>query len=301
MAGIATVHLLGIDLGTSSVKALLATGTGQVLGSGSAEYPILRPRPGWAEQRPGDWWRATAAAVRQALSGARDASPPIAAIGLSGQMHGTVLLDRAGQPLAPAVIWPDQRTHRQVQEITGRIGADRLIELTGSPVATGFQAATVRWVQQERPDLWERAHTVLLPKDYVRYRLTGETHTDPSDGSGALLLDVRRRDWSPELLVALEIDAARLPPVQPSTAVAGPLSRQAAEALGLPAGVPVVTGAADTACGALGAGIVDGQTLLLTISTGGQIGLPSPEVHIDRAGRIHPFCGALAPGPKLAS
>ena len=300
MAGIATVHLLGIDLGTSSVKALLSTETGRILGWGSAGYPILRPHPGWAEQRPGDWWRATVAAVRQALSCARDTSAPIAAVGLSGQMHGTVLLDRAGQLLAPAVIWPDQRSHRQVQEITGRIGADRLIELTGSPVATGFQAATIHWVQQERPGLWQQVHTVLLPKDYLRYRLTGETHTDPSDGSGTLLLDVRRRDWSPEVLAALDIDAARLPPVHPSAAVAGHLSRQAAEALGLPAGVPVVTGAADTACGALGAGTVDGRTLLLTISTGGQIVLPAPEVEVDRAGRVHTFCGALAPGPDQA-
>jgi len=143
-------------------------------------------------------------------------------------------------------------------------------------------------------------HTVLLPKDYLRYRLTGDVHTDPSDGSGTLLLDVRRRDWSPDVLAALDIDAAQLPPVQPSTAVAGQLSRQAAAALGLPAGTPVVTGAADTACSALGAGIVDARTLLLTISTGGQIVLPATGVQVDRAGRIHTFCGALPPGPDQA-
>jgi xylulokinase len=215
-------------------------------------------------------------------------------------MHGTVLLDGAGQPLAPAVIWPDQRSRHQVQEITDLIGAERLIEWTGSPVATGFQAATVRWVQQERPDLWRQARTILLPKDYLRYRLTGELHTDPSDGSGALLLDVRSRDWSPPVLEALGIDLAQLPPVRPSTAVAGPLGPKAAEALGLRAGIPVVTGAADTACGALGAGIVHPRTLLLAVSTGGQIVLPAPEVQVDRAGRVHTFCGALAPGPQQA-
>jgi len=299
-------RLLGIDLGTSSVKVLLATETGQVLGKGSAEYPIHRPRPDQAEQHPDDWWQATVAAVRQALASVQgtpvlaSATSAISAIGLSGQMHGTVLLGKAGQVLAPAVIWPDQRSQRQVREITDLVGAERLIELTGSPVATGFQAATIRWTQQERSDLWRQTHSVLLPKDYVRYRLTGETCTDPSDGSGTLLLDVRRRDWSSEVLAALEIDVAKLPPVQPSAAVAGLLSRKVAEALGLPAGIPVVTGAADTACGAVGAGIVSAQTLLLTISTGGQIVLPAPEVQVDRLGRIHTFCGALAPGPGQA-
>jgi len=293
-------QLLGIDLGTSSVKVLLATETGQILGWGSAEYPIYRPQPDWAEQHPDDWWWATVTAVRQALASVQDTPVSILAVGLSGQMHGTVLLDEADQVLAPAVIWPDQRSQRQVQEITDLVGAERLIELTGSPVATGFQAATMRWVQQERPDLWRQTHSILLPKDYLRYRLTGDYHADPSDGSGTLLLDVRRRDWSPEVLAALGIDAAQLPPVQLSTAVAGPLSRQAAEALRLPAGIPIVTGAADTACGAVGAGIVNDQTLLLTISTGGQIILPVPDVQIDRAGRIHTFCGALPPGPNQA-
>jgi len=224
----------------------------------------------------------------------------ISAIGLSGQMHGTVLLDKDGGVLSPAVIWPDQRSERQVQEITRLIGAERLIELTGSPVATGFQAATVRWIQQEQPDLWRRTHTILLPKDYVRRRLTGETCTDPSDGSGTLLLDVRRRDWSPQILERLGIERARLPPVQPSTRIAGGLSRRAGEALGLPEGTPVCVGAADTACSALGAGVTSAATLLLTISTGGQVVLPATKVRVDRAGRMHTFCGALAPTDKQA-
>ena len=236
----ATGHILGIDLGTSSVKVLLATETGWVLGQGSAEYPIHRPHPGWAEQDPDDWWQATVTAVRRALASVEGSSVSVSAIGLSGQMHGTVLLGEGGQPLAPAVIWPDQRSARQVREITDLIGAERLIELTGSPVATGFQAATVRWMQRERPGLWRQTCLILLPKDYLRYRLTGEPHTDPSDGSGALLLDVRRRDWSSQMLEALEIDPAQLPPVQASTAVAGQLSRHAAAALGLPPGIPVV-------------------------------------------------------------
>ena len=295
-----TAALLGIDLGTSSVKAILTTETGCILGRGSAEYPIHYPRPDWAEQNPDDWWRATITAVRQTLDAVECPPASVSAVGLAGQMHGTVLLGEGGELLSPAIIWPDRRSSLQVQEITELIGAERLIELTGSPIATGFQAATVRWIQQNRPELWRRTRAILLPKDYVRYRLTGQIHTDPSDGSGTLLLDVHRRVWSPQILMALGIDEARLPQVQPSTGVAGQVTRQAAEALGLRAGTLVVTGAADTASSALGAGIVDAQTLLLTISTGGQIILPAPQALTDRAGRIHTFCGALMPEPTRA-
>ncbi|MBN1221189.1 MAG: xylulokinase [Anaerolineae bacterium] len=291
-------QLLAIDLGTSSVKVLLADETGQILSQGSAEYPIRRPQPNWAEQNPDDWWRATITAVHQVVTDMRRKSMSIAAVGLSGQMHGVVLLDGRQQLLGPAIIWPDQRSQRQVQEITAQIGAERLIELTGSPVATGFQAATLRWLQQEDPGRWADVRAILLPKDYLRWRMTGEFHTDPSDGSGTLLFDVRQRDWSDEILTALEIDRAKLPPVQPSRAIAGELSQRAADALGLAVGIPVVTGAADTACAALGAGIVNPQTLLLTISTGGQLVLPTQEVHVDRGGRIHTFCAALIPGPN---
>ena len=285
--------LLGIDLGTSSVKALLVDArTGRTLGSGAGEYPILREIPGHAEQEPACWWRATAAAVRQAIAAASQ-PPEIAAIGLAGQMHGTVLLGRDSELLGPAVIWPDQRSAAQVVEITHMIGAERLIALTGSPVASGFQAATVRWMQHNHPDLWERVTAILAPKDYLRLRLTGELATDPSDGSGTLLLDARQRDWSTELLEILDIDRSQLPPVRPSTAIAGGLMPAAAEALGLHAGIPVVVGAADTACGALGAGVLSAQDLLLTISTGGQIVLPCADVRVDLRGRMHTFCAAL--------
>jgi xylulokinase len=287
-------HLLGIDLGTSSVKVLLVTETGQIAGRGSAEYPIYHPRPHEAEQNPEEWWQATTVAVRQALADA-DVPPAVAAIGLSGQMHGTVLLGAQGQLLAPAVIWPDQRSQRQVKEITKLIGAERLIEITGSPIATGFQAATIRWVQQEQPEMWQQVQLVLLPKDYLRWRLTGTQATDPSDGSSTLLLDVHRRNWSPVVLEALGLDVAKLPPVRMSEGVVGELRTEAAEALGLPAGIPIVAGAGDTPSSILGAGIVGPESLLLTISTGGQLAVPVYEVQVDRRGRIHTFCGALAP------
>jgi xylulokinase len=210
-------------------------------------------------------------------------------------MHGTVLLDNTDQVIAPAIIWPDQRSAIQVDEITELIGSDRLIQLTGSPVATGFQAATIRWLQQKQPELWSRVGQVLLPKDYLRWRLTDEFATDPSDGSGTLLLDARHRDWSAELLTTLDIDPALLPPVQDSTAIAGTLTPTAAKALGLSNGIPVVIGAGDTPCSMLGAGIITSDTLLLTLSTGGQLTLPATELQVDVAGRIHTFCGPLAP------
>jgi xylulokinase len=287
-------QLLGIDLGTSGVKALLVTLDGQALASALVEYPILQPHPGHAQQEPEAWWQAMVQAVRTALG--QVAHPQVIGIGLSGQMHGTVLLGRDHTPLAPAVIWPDRRSSAQVREITDLVGAERLYAIAGSPVATGFQAATLRWFQQQAPDLWAKVGMVLLPKDYLRLRLTGEIATDPSDAAGTLLLDQRQRDWSDTLLGALSIRRDQLPPLLPSAAISGRLSREAGEALGLPAGLPVATGAGDTPCSALGAGVVDPGQLLLTISTGGQLAQPCAEVVVDPQGRIHTFCSALEPG-----
>lgn len=287
--------LLGIDLGTSAVKALVLTGEGRVLGRGTAGYPIEQPQTGWAEQSPAVWWVATASAVGAALAQCGRQPGEIKAIGLSGQMHGTVLLDEAGALLYPAVIWPDRRSGRQVAELTMAIGAQRLIRLAGSPLATGFQAATIRWFQQERPEIWRQVAIALAPKDYLRWRLTGEFCTESSDGSGTLLLDVRKRNWSAELLSLLDIDSRLLPEIRPSTAIAGGLSAESASHLGLAPGTPVINGAADTACGLLGAGVVDEGSLLLTIGSGGQLAVPCSRVAVDLAGRLHTFCGALEP------
>jgi xylulokinase len=291
---------LGLDLGTSSLKAVLMDEGGRVAGRGEAVYPLRIPQPGHAEQRPEDWWRAAGEAARQALAEAGDQAE-IAALSLSGQMHGTVLLDGQDRLLAPAVIWPDQRSERQVAEITRLVGAERLIQITGSPVAAGFMAATARWFQQEQAQVWRQVRRLLLPKDYLRWRLTGEFASDPSDGSGSLLLDVRRRDWSAEVLQGLEIEREKLPAILPSASLAGQLSPPAAGHLGLPAGLPVVTGAADTAAGLLGAGVTAPGDLLLNLSTGGQLALPSMEVEVDPRGRTHTFCSALEPGPGRAA
>ena len=288
-------YYVGIDLGTSSVKALVVAETGTVIARGSAEYPVDSPRPGFAEQDPAMWWRATALAVRQALAAV--ASPgTMVAIGLTGQMHGTVLLGARHEVLGPAVIWADQRSAVQVREITEMIGAARLIAITGSLLATGFQAATLRWLQQARPELWQQVRAVLLPKDYLRWRMTGVLATEPSDASGTLLLDVRHGKWSNELLTALEIDRSLLPPIGSSTAITGRLTAEATAAFGLPAGIPVIGGAGDAPAAALGAGIVDAETMLLTISTGSQVLIPTTSFHPDPAGRTHTFRAALAPG-----
>ena len=177
----------------------------------------MRPLPGYAEQDPEAWWRSLCGAVQEAMAAAGD-GVQVAAVGLSGQMHGTVLLDADGAALGPAVIWPDQRSAPQVAEITETLGLDALTAITGGPAATGFQAATLLWVRQERPEVWRQINKALLPKDYVRWRMTGESATDASDGSGSLLLDVRRRAWSPEMLAVLDMDEAQLPAVQASSA-----------------------------------------------------------------------------------
>ena len=294
-----TAYLLGIDLGTSSVKVLLVDETGKVTGTGSAGYPILHPQTGMAEQDPQDWQAAVGIAVRQAVEAGE--AGVIRAIGLSSQMHGSLLLNSQEQLLAPAVIWPDQRSAPQVEEITRLIGAERLIEITGSPLATGFQAATLRWFQQEQPDLWERVEKILLPKDYLRGWLTGEWAAEPSDGSGSLLLDVHTRQWSKTILEALHIDSNRLPPIQASTALAGRLRAEVAADLSLQPGTPVVAGSADQAASLLGVGATGSQTLLVNLSTGGQLVLPIRNVDIDRRGRMHTFCSALEPGEERAA
>jgi xylulokinase len=292
-------YLLGIDLGTSKVKVVLVDESGDILGRGSGDYPLLTPQPGWVEQEPQAWWRATVKAVRQSLNG-KKTKEAILGIGISGQMHGTVLLDQGNRPLHPAVIWPDQRSSRQVEEITQLIGSERLIEVTGSSLATGFQAATIRWFQQEESKIWNQVHRVLLPKDYLRWRMTGKIASEASDGAGTLLLDGQKRDWSQLLLNVLQIDPCILPTIQPSLSVAGWLRPEAAAEMGLPSGISVITGAADTASSLLGAGITSSKNLLLTISTGGQLILPSSEFTVDNRGRVHTFCSALRPNSNQA-
>lgn len=287
---------LGIDLGTSAVKALVVDSRGQVRGSGSAEYPVLHPHAGWAEQDPDAWWQATTEAVAQATGWAGSALT-VRSIGLSGQMHGTTFLGENERQLYPAVIWADQRAAKQANEITAKVGAERLIDLAGSPIATGFMAATLVWMREEKSSIWWRTKRVLSPKDELRRRMTGVVATEPSDASATLLFDGRWRSWSPQLLDAMEIPSVLLPAMRQSAAIGGELLPEAASALGLTAGTPVVMGAGDAPSGLLGAGIVDQETMLLSLSTGAQVMATSEEFSPDPRGRIHTFCSALEPGP----
>lgn len=284
--------LLGIDIGTSSAKAVLVTADGEALGRGQASYPLIRSGAGWVEQDPEAWWRAVGEAIRAALKGVAACGRSIRGVGLSGQMHGTVLLDGRMRPLRQAVIWPDTRSRAEVREIEEIVGRDRLISLTGSPAATGFQAATLRWIKAHEPDMWREARYILLPKDYVRLRMVGEPYTDPSDASGTLLFNLASRSWCRPLMEALEIEPCRLPGIAESSAVVGGLASRAASELGLDPYTPVIVGAADTAAGALGAGVTEGADMLVTLSTGGQLVQPCTRPSVDAAGRMHTFCAA---------
>lgn len=288
-------HLLGIDLGTSAVKVVVVDERGAVTATGTAEYPVLHPRMGWAEQDPDAWWAATVAAIQQAL-GWTGTSLNIRAIGLSGQMHGVTFLGEGERSLYPAIIWADQRSEKQARAFTQKVGAERLIGIAGSPVASGFMAATIGWMQEEKASIWWRTRHLLSPKDELRRRLTGAIATDPGDGAATLLFDGRWRNWSPQLLDAAEVPSALMPQVRPSAAPAGELTPEAAGATGLPEHTLVVTGTADTAASLLGAGIVEPNTLLLSLSTGAQVMTPSEAFAPDPSGRTHTFCSALEPG-----
>ena len=288
-------HLIGIDLGTSAVKVVVVDEQGTVKASGSAEYPVLHPRMDWAEQDPDAWWHATVAALQQALGWA-GGGVNVRAIGFSGQMHGVTFLGEGERSLYPAIIWADQRSERQARAFTEKVGAERLIGIAGSPVAAGFMAATVGWMQEEKASIWWRTRHLLSPKDELRRRLTGAIATDAGDGAATLLFDGRWRNWSPQLLDAAEVPSALMPQVRPSAAAAGELTPAAAEATGLAPQTLVVTGTADTAASLLGAGIVDSETLLVSLSTGAQVMTPSDEFLPDPSGRTHTFCSALEPG-----
>ncbi len=284
-------HLLGIDIGTTGSKALLIDENGKVVASATTEYPMYTPQPLWAEQNPEDWWQATITSLKQVLKG-RDAAE-VKGLGLTGQMHGLVLLDQAGRVLRPCIMWNDQRTGQQCADITARIGAKRLLELTGNPVLPGFTAPKIVWVREHEPQVYHKAARVLLPKDYIRYRLTGEFATEVSGASGTSLLDVRKRDWSQEVLNALDIPAAWLPKCYESPLVSGQISSPAMEATGLKAGTPVVGGGGDQAAQAVGSGIIEAGLVSVTSGTSGVVFASTDELLVEPEGRLHAFCHAV--------
>lgn len=290
------MKFLGIDVGTSGTRAVLIDARGSVLASATVEHaPFRSPQTGWAEQDPRDWWRAATAAIRTLLTKNSLRSEEIDAVGLSGQMHGLVLLDKSHEVLRPSIIWCDQRTGAQCASLTEKIGAERLIELTCNPAVTGFTLPKMLWVRECEPRIWQRVSAVLLPKDFLRLQLTGDRATDVADASGTLLFDVAARKWSEQMLSASEIDERLLPRVYESPEVTGVVSNAGAEATGLRAGTPIVAGAGDQAAGAVGMGIVRTGNVSATIGTSGVVFAASDKPVVDPRGRVHTFCHA-APG-----
>jgi xylulokinase len=287
-------HILGIDVGTGGTRALIVDDHGRIAGSATEEHqPFASPKIGWAEQHPEDWWRATGIAVRKALVQAHLRGDQISCVGFSGQMHGAVMLDAAGDVVRPALIWCDVRTEKQCQELNDRIGAARLIQLTCNPALPNFTLTKFLWVRENEPENWKRVRHVMLPKDYVRFRLTGERAIDVADASGTLMLDVANRKWSAEVLQAAEIDPALLPTVFESPDICGKISAAGAEATGLAAGTPVVAGAGDQAAGATGMGIVTPGAVSATIGTSGVVFAATDRPALDPRGRLHTFCHAI--------
>jgi len=282
--------VLGVDVSTTATKAVAVDETGAVRGVGSAEYAVSTPHPLWSEQDPVDWWEAAGEAIGRAVEGR---GGQVAAIGLAGQMHGAVLLDEADRVLRPAILWNDQRTGAECDEIRRLVGAEELIRTTGNDALTGFTAPKLLWVRHHEPDVWARVRHVLLPKDYVRLRLTGVRAMDKADAAGTLLLDLAERDWSDRVLDALGIPRSWLPATAEGPAVVGTVRDVAAEVIGLRDGMPVVAGAGDQAANAVGAGVVDPGSMALSLGTSGVVFAATAQPIHDPQGRVHAFCHAV--------
>ena len=288
------MSFLGIDVGTGGTRALIIDEAGHVIASATEEHrDFASPQIGWAEQDPADWWRACGLAVRKALAKSQQRGDQIACVGLSGQMHGAVLLDERSQVVRPALIWCDVRTEKQSRDLTAKIGAARLIELTSNPALTNFTLTKCLWVRENEPELWKKVRSLMLPKDYVRLQLTGEKATDMADASGTLMLDVAHRRWSKEILQAVQMEESLLPQLYESPEISGRISAAGAAATGLQIGTPVVAGAGDQAAGAIGMGIVSPGKVSATIGTSGVVFAATSRPALDPKGRLHTFCHAL--------
>ncbi|HSV31585.1 MAG TPA: xylulokinase [Atribacteraceae bacterium] len=284
---------LGIDVGTTGCKALVVDESGELLAAASSEYPLYTPRPNWAEQNPGDWWQGTLSALRAALSQQGIEPAGVQGIGLTGQMHGSVFLDERGAVLRPAILWCDQRTAMECREITEIIGHERIMEINCNPVLAGFQAPKILWVKNNEPEIFQKIARVLLPKDYIRYCLTGDFATDVSDASGTSLFDVPGRRWSTEMIEGLGFQANWFPACFESPEITGVVRRDLALTLGLPPDIPVVAGGGDNAAGAIGTGIVSAGLVSASLGTSGVVFAFSDEVKVDLKGRVHTFCHAV--------
>ncbi len=286
-------YVIGIDIGTSGTKTVLFDEKGTTIASATVEYPLYQPKNGYAEQNPEDWYNASVSTIRTVLEKSGVDKNDVKGIGLSGQMHGLVMLDENNQVIRPSIIWCDQRTAKECEEITERVGAERLIAITANPALTGFTASKILWVRNNEPENYKKCRHILLPKDYVRLMLTGEYATEVSDASGMQLLDIPARQWSDEILEKLEIDKSLLAKVYESPEITGTITEQAAALTGLAAGTPVVGGAGDNAAAAVGTGVVEDGKAFTTIGTSGVVFAHTSDITIDKKGRVHTFCCAV--------
>lgn len=284
---------IGLDVGTSGTKAIAIDEKGAVLASALEEYPLHSPKPGWAEQDPADWKRASLTASKRLSTALGSRVSEVKGIGLTGQMHGSVFLDKQNAVIRPAILWCDQRTAKQCDDITSKVGAQKLIAMVCNPALTGFTAPKILWLRENEPQHYERVSKVLLPKDYIRLELTGEFATDVADASGTLLFDVRNRTWHLELMGMLDIPAAFMPRAFEGPEVTGHLTSDAAAATGLPKGIPVVAGGGDQAAGGVGCGIVRRGVISSTVGTSGVVFAFSDEITLDPQGRVHTFCHSV--------
>ncbi len=285
--------LLGIDIGTSGTKAILVSPDGGIVGSVTRTYPLHNPKSLWSEQDPADWWHAVVASVRTLMEECRVTPGAIMAVGLTGQMHGLVALDQEGEVLRPCIMWNDQRTHEQCAEITGLVGEDRLIRITGKPVLPSFTAPKIAWVKTHEPHVYSRIAKILLPKDYIRYRLTGELLSEVSDASGTSLFDVALRTWSDDILSVLDVPRNWLPDVSESPVVSAHISEQGSKETGLLQGTPVVGGAGDQAAEAVGCGILSEGSVSVAVGTSGVVFAATDSYRFDPAGCVHAYCHAV--------
>jgi len=286
-------YFLGIDTSTTSSKALLIDSQGEVIAVASAPHTLQTPKPLWSEQNPLEWWDAVSASIKSVLEKAGIGGERIAAVGLTGQMHGLILLDETGNVLRPAILWNDQRTQSQCDEIHQRIGKEKFIQVTGNVALTGFTAPKILWVKENDPDVFAKAKHVLLPKDYIRFKLTGEYAMDKADGAGTVLFDLKLRDWSDEILSALDIPRAWMPRTFEGTEFTGFITEEAASITGLKVGTPVAAGGGDQAAQAVGVGAVESGIVGLTVGTSGVIFVTTPSALIEPEGRLHAFCHAV--------
>ena len=286
-------YLLGLDVSTTGSKAVLIDENGSVVESATNAHRLATPRPAWSEQDPADWWAASAASIHRVLDASGATADQVVGVGMTGQMHGLVLLDRAGEVLRPAILWNDQRTAAQCRSITETVGADRVLQITGNPVLPGFTAPKIVWVRENEPEVYARVATFLLPKDYVRYRLTGALVCDVSDASGTSVFDVGRRTWSDEMLAALRIPREWVPAVTESPEVSAWVSAEGSRLTGLREGTPVVSGAGDNAAAAVGTGIIRPGVISASLGTSGVVFAPLESYQPEPSGRLHAYCHAV--------